>query len=68
MAIFATRVGEVLNLSNFSEINFAIFLVHMWVSSPFDPSWVLLGEGYCLSWNEWLIVLRFNPYSVDLST
>ena len=32
----------------------------MWVSSPFDPGWIFLGEGNCLSQNEGLVEELFK--------
>ena len=36
-------------------IFFSIFPVYMWVSSPLDSGWILLGEGDRLSRNEGLV-------------
>ena len=35
--------------------------VHVWVSSPFDPGWVLLSEGNFLSRNEGLVAEVLMP-------
>ena len=56
-------------LASPGTIFLTIFPVHMSVSSPFNPGWVLLGKGNCLSENEGLIIaviLELLQYSTHL--